>query len=74
MSEERDAMRECWSCENKRSVPGNTHIRCDDPDSEMTGDTHGIKSGWFNYPLLFDPVWKTKLCRHYKEKVEEDER
>lgn len=53
---------ECWCCEHKRSVAGNAHIRCANPDAFMLGDSHGIRSGWFFYPLLFDPIWKTRSC------------
>lgn len=59
---------ECYSCESKRSVPGNCHIMCANPDPEMQGDPHGKKNGWFIYPLLFDPVWKQKDCSNYKAK------
>lgn len=38
----------------------------------MEGHPHGIKNGWFFYPILFDPVWKTKECGNYEtEKVGE---
>lgn len=57
---------ECYYCENKRKVPGNAHIRCVEPDPAMTGDKHGIKQGWFIYPQLFDPVWKTKMCSNFR--------
>lgn len=60
--------RECWDCEYKEEVPGNAHIQCRKPDSEMTGDPHGIRMGWFFYPLLFDPIWKTKSCSNFKVK------
>lgn len=33
----------------------------------MTGNRHGIRNGWFFYPMVFDPGWKTKLCSNYKE-------
>ncbi len=36
----------------------------------MTGDPHGIKEGWFMYPILFDPTWKTKKCYTFKKKKE----
>lgn len=65
---ERTIMNECWSCTNKRSVAGNAHIKCVKPDKNMTGDSHGIQQGWFIYPLLFDPTWKTKLCDNYESK------
>jgi len=57
---------ECWHCKNKRSVPGNCHIQCIHPDPEMTGNEHGIRMGWFEYPYVFDPVWKTKACSNFK--------
>lgn len=45
-------------CIHKRTVPGNCHVRCAYPDSSnVTGDPHGIKNGWFFYPFLFDPIW-----------------
>jgi len=60
-------MNECWYCENKLLVPGNSHISCANPDTEMTGNAHGIKMGWFYYPGLFDPIWKTKKCSNFKQ-------
>lgn len=59
-------MNNCYKCKSRRDVPGNCHIQCVTPDAEMTGDEHGIKNGWFMYPLLFDPIWATKKCRNYK--------
>ena len=57
---------ECYSCKHKRNVPGNCHIECVKPDPNMTGSPHGIKMGWFVYPLLFDPVWKNFDCANYE--------
>jgi hypothetical protein len=34
----------------------------------MSGSEHGIRHGWFFYPLLFDPVWKTKACVNHEIK------
>jgi hypothetical protein len=25
--------------------------------------------GWFFYPWLFDPTWKTCRCGHFEEKI-----
>lgn len=63
---ERNIMTECYSCTHKKEVPGNCHIKCNKPDKNMVGDSHGIKNGWFYYPFLFDPVWKKKLCENYQ--------
>ena len=65
---ERNKMNECYTCEYRRNVPGNAHIQCMNPDVNMTGDPHGIKHGWFMYPIVFDPVWKTRDCANYKQK------
>lgn len=59
---------ECYSCKHKRLVPGDAHIECAFPDPKMTGNEHGIKHGWFMYPILFDPVWKTKKCNNFEFK------
>ena len=64
---EKTMYNECYSCQNKREVPGNTHIKCVDPDPDMTGHKHGIEKGWYVYPVLFDPVWKTNMCSNYIE-------
>lgn len=58
----------CWECVSKREVPGNAHIQCVNPDMKMTGDPHGIRNGWFMYPILFDPTWMTKRCDNYSPK------
>ena len=68
MNKEITMLNECWYCKHKRAVPGDAHIRCEAPDPEMTGDPHGIAHGWFFYPLLFDPVWKTRKCSNYASK------
>ena len=62
----RNIHNECYYCAHNRPVPGNCHIECVKPDAKMTGDKHGIRKGWFMYPLLFDPVWKTRMCGNFK--------
>lgn len=62
-----DEKHNCWNCENKRSVPGECHIGCVNPDPEMEGHDLGIRNGWFNYPELFDPVWMKKECSNFKQ-------
>lgn len=33
----------------------------------ISGDEHGVKSGWFNWPLNFDPTW-LKTCEGFEQK------
>jgi hypothetical protein len=61
-------MSKCYECKFRRIVPGNCHIRCENPDPAMKGYPHGIKNGWFNYPILFDPVWMEKECDNFEKK------
>lgn len=65
---DRTKMNECYLCSHKRNVPGNAHICCVLPDPDMSGVEHGIKSGWFHYPFLFDPVWKLVKCANFELK------
>lgn len=57
---------QCYKCKSKRDVSGNAHIKCVNPDSNMSGNAHGIKNGWFYYPMLFDPVWMGKVCSNFE--------
>ena len=57
----------CYNCAHKRTVPGDCHIKCVNPDPNMTGSPHGMARGWFIYPHLFDPIWMTKRCDNYEE-------
>ena len=34
---------------------------------KVKGKEHGIKSGWFNHPLNFDPVWLEE-CNGFEKK------
>lgn len=58
---------DCYNCRFHFSIPGDCHIGCSNPDMSMTGHPHGIKSGWFLYPLCFDPVWMTKKCCNFSD-------
>lgn len=65
MSAVRDLKNECYQCVSHKKVPGNCHIGCGNPDPNMQGDPHGVRNGWFFYPILFDPTWKAKLCSNF---------
>jgi hypothetical protein len=47
----------CYKCVHRLEVPGSSHSRCNNMTAEVKGHEHGIKSGWFNWPLNFDPTW-----------------
>lgn len=60
-------MNNCHYCKHKQSIPGDCHIMCIKPDPKMTGNSNGIRKGWFFYPFNFDPIWTTKKCINYEE-------
>jgi hypothetical protein len=61
-------MTNCSKCQHCKEIPADAHVRCAKPDPDMTGNPHGIRKGWFNYPFNFDPVWKTKDCVNFQAK------
>lgn len=72
MERQRTKINECYTCKFRRNVPCNTHILCANPDPKMQGNPHGIKKGWFIYPILFDPVWKERDCNNYQPLTQEN--
>jgi hypothetical protein len=65
-----DMRNECYYCEFRKKLPGSAHSMCEFPDREMTGDEYGIESGWFMYPINYDPVWKKRDCEHFVQNRE----
>ena len=63
----KQAMAQCYQCAHRRNVPGNCHIACANPSEAMVGDEHGIRNGWWMYPMLFDPTWNTTICPNHEE-------
>lgn len=47
----------CYKCAHWRDIPGDAHSRCNNHTAIVEGDEYGIRSGWFMWPLNFDPVW-----------------
>lgn len=50
-------MNQCYGCVHRRDIPGDCHSRCNNHEAKVVGDAHGIKSGWFMWPVNFDPTW-----------------
>ena len=69
---------DCYKCVHRLPVPGDAHSRCNNISANVTGNPHGIRSGWFLWPLNFDPTW-LESCDGFsddpkdkKERVEHD--
>jgi len=59
---------QCHKCKNVRPVPGDCHVSCSKPDPDMTVDLHGWANGWAFYPIVYDPIWLTKVCCNFEPK------
>ena len=70
MKQAKVVQNDCYQCRNMREIPGDAHIRCNNPDPKMTGHQRGIEMGWFWYPANFDPTWMTKKCANYHRRDE----
>jgi hypothetical protein len=51
----------CYTCKHVRNVPGDEHKSCENTLAKVTGHPHGIRMGWFYWPVNFDPTW-LKSC------------
>jgi hypothetical protein len=61
---------DCYKCVHRLNMPGNAHSRCNNHDAKVAGDSHGIRMGWFMWPLNYDPVW-LKSCAGFSDKPED---
>lgn len=61
---------DCMKCVHRLDVPGDAHSRCNNHDANVTGHPHGIRSGWFLWPVNFDPVW-LQACDGFSDKPED---
>jgi len=56
----------CYKCKYRGTIPGDAHSTCSNTRANVEGDDYGKRSGWFNYPLNFDPTWLIK-CDGFKK-------
>ena len=56
----------CYTCVYRGAIPGDAHSSCSNRKAKVVGNDHGIRSGWFMWPINFDPVWLEE-CDGYKE-------
>lgn len=59
----------CYKCKYREGLVGDAHSRCSNMEATVVGNPHGIKRGWFFWPLNFDPVWLEK-CDGFEQKEE----
>jgi len=60
----------CFNCAYKRTVPGDAHIACGFNFKKAekpipAGDPHGIKNGWYSFPINYDPNWMREECQGF---------
>lgn len=65
---ERTPQNECHMCKHRRSIPGDAHSMCTNPDMTIKANVHGVRNGWFIYPINYDPNWKISLCKNFEQK------
>lgn len=68
----------CYVCKHRRDVPGDAHSLCAASDmtilimASILGarprlNPHGVRSGWANWPINFDPMWVGD-CQYFVSK------
>ena len=58
---------DCYKCIHRHLLIGDAHSACDALKAKVKGDRHGIKNGWFFWPINFDPVW-LESCNSFETK------
>lgn len=48
-------------------LTGKAKIKTEDDEEAIKLNPHGVKNGWANWPLDFDPIW-VESCVMYTEK------
>lgn len=56
----------CYDCKFRHDLTGDCHSFCSNSKADVSGNMHGIRSGWFNWPWNFDPTWLTE-CDGFKK-------
>jgi len=67
----------CYECGYRGKNPGSAHIRCNfdwgkSENKPPGGNPHGIKKGWYIFPLNYDPTWMTEECKSFSKEVEKE--
>jgi len=48
---------DCYKCKHRRGTQWGHHSSCVNGKAYVKGNAHGIRNGWFLWPINFDPVW-----------------
>uniref|UniRef100_A0A6M3LL24 Uncharacterized protein n=1 Tax=viral metagenome TaxID=1070528 RepID=A0A6M3LL24_9ZZZZ len=69
-------MKNCYKCGYKGENPGSAHIRCkynwrNSKLEAPSGNPHGIRNGWYIFPVNFDPTWMQTDCPAFSATVNE---
>jgi len=67
----------CYNCAYKGEIPGDAHIRCKFNWAKSKiippkAHEQGIRKGWYNFPLNYDPAWQIGECEAFSDKVDPD--
>ena len=73
MKKEITSRNQCYNCTFIGTVSGSVHSSCrrfiqKSDFNPPKADIHGIKSGWYNFPYNYDPVWQNELCEGFENK------
>lgn len=68
--EEQKEKPDCYKCKHRGKLIGDCHSSCKNTEAKVSGNKHGIKSGWFFHPFNFDPIWLEE-CDGFENKEKE---
>ena len=70
-------MNNCHNCAYKSNIPGDTHISCrfnwaKSNEKPPEGNLHGIRKGWYNFPMNYDPTWMIDECKKFSSTIDKE--
>ena len=70
-----ECKKNCHNCAYKANIPGDAHIECKFNWKKFEhkppkANDHGIKMGWYLFPINFDPTWQQEECKAFS--IEKD--
>lgn len=68
MNEKENYTGKCYECKYRKELDWSAHSKCSaNPTPEVEANKHGIRNGWFFFPINFDPVW-LEHCNSFEPK------
>lgn len=64
---------DCYSCIYQKELSYSCHSECANHEAKVSANPHGIKNGWFMWPINFDPCW-LESCDGFSQRPDKEQK